>query len=119
MGTHLKTGKYGEQLACRYLEKRDFSILFCNWRSGHHEIDVIASKDSTIHFIEVKTRNSLEFGYPEESVTKRKFRCLKNAAEAYLLKQSNVKNIQFDIISILILPGKPPEYFLLEDVYMD
>lgn len=116
---HIQKGRHGEELACRYLGKKEYTIQYCNWRSGHHEIDIIATKNATIHFVEVKTRHSIEFGYPEESVSKRKFRNLKNAAAAFLSRFSEVKKIQFDILSILIVPGKEIEFFLIEDVYLD
>ena len=119
MEKHIQKGRYGEQLACRYLVKKEYTIECCNWRSGHHEIDIIATKNGIIHFVEVKTRHSVEFGYPEESVSKRKFRNLKNAAVAFLSRFREVKKIQFDILSILIIPGKEIEFYLLEDVYLD
>jgi len=118
MTEHLEKGKDGEKMACRYLEKRDFIVHCCNWRSGSYEIDIIATKNDVIHFIEVKTRYSLEFGYPEEAVTKRKFNYLKKGAAAFLSRFKEVKKIQFDVLSILIIAGKT-EYTFFDDVYMD
>src|SRR5215212_6603400 len=91
MAKHIETGKDGEALACRFLQKKDFEIVCCNCRSGHYEIDIIATKDNMIHFIEVKTRYSIKFGYPEESVTKQKFYFLKRAAAAFLSRFREVK----------------------------
>lgn len=119
MVNHIEKGREGESLAYSYMKKRDFVIEHCNWRCSYHEIDIIATKNGIIHFVEVKTRHSLEFGYPEDGVTRKKFNNLKKAAEAYLLRFEKLKKIQFDILSILILPGKEVEYLLLEDVYMD
>lgn len=118
MAKHIDRGKDGEALAFRYLEKRGFTILYSNWRCGHYEIDIIASQNAKIHFIEVKTRYSLKFGYPEESVTKKKFYFLKKAAAAYLGQFKEVKMIQFDILSISIIHGKEIEYYFIEDVYL-
>ena len=39
--------------------------MYCNWRFKHYEIDIIALKNEIIHFIEVKTRQTTTFGYPE------------------------------------------------------
>lgn len=118
MALHIEKGKTGEQMGCSFLEKKEFKILFCNWRSSHWEIDIIAEKDGIIHFIEVKTRHSLKFGYPEEAVTKKKFENLKRAAGAFLNKYSNKARIQFDILSVLCIKGKPMEFFFIEDVYL-
>lgn len=115
---HVLRGKDGERLACNWLIKKDFEILEQNWRSGRNEIDVIAQKFNRLHIVEVKTRHSLTFGYPEESVTKKKFRCLQSAATDYLYLNKWNGNIQYDILSILILPGKPIEYFFIEDFYI-
>jgi putative endonuclease len=118
MALHIERGKAGEQMGCSFLEKKQFRILFCNWRSSHWEIDVIAEKDGIIHFIEVKTRHGLKFGYPEEAVSKKKFDNLKRAAVAFLNKYPHRNKIQFDILSILRLPRKPTEFFFIEDVYL-
>jgi len=118
MAKHIERGKAGEALGRRYLEKKGYSVLFCNWRSGHYEIDIIASKNDKIHFIEVKTRYSIKFGYPEESVTNKKFYYLKNAAAIFLGQFKEVKMIQFDILSISIIYGKEIEYYFIEDVYL-
>ena len=72
MAQHISLGKYGEQLAADFLANRGFSILHKNWRHGHREIDIIAVKDKTLHFIEVKTRRNTNFGYPEEGVNRKK-----------------------------------------------
>ncbi|HTF30986.1 MAG TPA: YraN family protein, partial [Flavitalea sp.] len=69
MRDNMGTGKKGELLAAKYLLDLGFNILHCNWRYRKAEIDIIASKNSILHFIEVKTRTSLAFGYPEESVS--------------------------------------------------
>ena len=118
MALHNTRGKDGEMLAAEYLRKRGFDIKLCNWRSGRYEIDIIAMKDRRLHFIEVKTRHTLTYGFPEESVTRQKFNNMKNAAACFLSKFPGFMNIQFDILSVLRLKNKPVEYFLIEDVYM-
>jgi putative endonuclease len=118
MKLHLERGKEGEQLATRYLEKLGFEIHFCNWRHRHWEIDIVATKDDVVHFIEVKTRHSLVFGNPEEAVSKVKFQRLKMAAAAFMAKYPVRKRIQFDVISILRINDRPIEYFFIEDVYL-
>ena len=115
--THLTTGIVGEKLACTFFEQKGFVILHTNWRYGCCEVDIIASKNNILHFIEVKTRSNKDFGLPEESIHEKKMNNLKQAAEAFLHKYSEWKYIQFDVLSILLLKNATPEFCLLEDVY--
>src|ERR1700761_7516104 len=61
-------GKKGEGLAAEWLLKREFKILHRNWRHNRCEVDIIAHRNKILHFIEVKTRSSKKYGYPEESI---------------------------------------------------
>ncbi len=65
-------GVYGEELATRYLSKNGLVILERNWRCDHGEIDVIAREKSDLVICEVKTRRTVAYGDPIESVTPRK-----------------------------------------------
>lgn len=118
MANHNVTGKKGEALAHAYLLRNHFVILHTNWRYAHYEIDIIAHTGDVLHFIEVKTRRSLQFGYPEESVTKKKMENLLNGAEAFLLTYPQWKRVQYDILSIYLRKDHSPEYFFMEDVYL-
>jgi putative endonuclease len=118
MAHHNDTGGLGEELAIDYLGQNQFEILYKNWRHSHWEVDIIAVKAGVLHFIEVKTRRTARFGYPEESVTKKKMQHLMNAAEAFLYEQPQWQRIQFDILAITITKNMPPDYFLIEDVYL-
>ena len=53
-------------------------------------------------FIEVKTRRSTKFGYPEEAVTAKKWELLFLAAQAFIEQYTNYERIQFDIISVAL-----------------
>jgi len=64
-------GIFGENMAISHLSKLGFEIMHRNWRYKHLEIDIIASKDNLLHIIEVKTRSSIEFGYPEQFINKK------------------------------------------------
>jgi putative endonuclease len=118
MAKHNETGKKGEQLAATWLKEQGYEILHINWRHSHYEIDIVASRNEVLHFIEVKTRNSMTFGYPEESVSKKKFNSLMSGAEEYLFQYPKWKRVQYDVLSITKLKDKPVEYFLIEDVYL-
>lgn len=112
-----QTGKSGEDIAATYLCNHGFTILERNWRHKHYEIDIIACKHNLLHIIEVKTRNSLDFGYPEESIGKAKMQFLKNAASAYQYLHRNWKYLEFDIIAITLEKDQIKEIFFIQDVY--
>lgn len=116
MHNHIMKGKYAEGIACQYLHEKGFEILHQNWRHGHFEIDLIVSKNGVIHFIEVKARWGLQFGHPEESVSKKKFRHIQNASNAYLGIHHQWNRIQFDILSIYFNEGEK-EICYFEDIY--
>lgn len=116
MAKHIDTGKTGEKIAVDYLTGQGFTLLEKNWRHGHWEVDVIASKEKVLHFIEIKTRRSRKFGYPEEDVTRKKVVNLINAAEEYLIQHQPNSRIQFDILSIYLGRDAAPEFFFIEDV---
>jgi putative endonuclease len=118
MAAHNKTGSLGETMAVAYLIQQGFSLLHQNWRHSHWEVDIIASREKVLHFIEVKTRRTKKFGHPEESVTKSKIRNLINASEEFLYQYPEWKRIQFDILSITLLKNEPAQYFFIEDVYL-
>jgi len=105
-------------MAVDYLLQRDFTILHRNWRWSRYEIDVIALKDQVIHFVEVKTRHSLAFGYPEESVSKKKIERMLKSAREFQIQYSEWRQIQYSILSIILLRNQAPEFFFIEDVYL-
>lgn len=118
MTWHKKLGEKGEQLAAVWFSQKGYRILHRNWRYSHFEIDLIADKKESIHFIEVKTRSNKAFGFPEESVTQRKIMRLMRAAEEYLWINAVEKRVQFDILSIGLYGNDLPEFFLIEDVFL-
>lgn len=118
MAKHIKTGQLGEQLGGTYLKEKGYLVLAVNWRHSRWEVDVIASKENVLHFIEIKTRRSQKFGLPEEKVGNKKIMNLINAAEEYLYQNPQWNRIQFDILAITMLNNKTPDYFLIEDVYV-
>ncbi len=119
MARHNEMGKYGESIAEEYFQKKGYVILHRNWRHSHHEIDIIASHNDTLHFIEVKTRTGKAYGLPEESVSLKKMKLLTSAANSFLQKNPGWKWIQHDILAITITKGKEPEFYFIQDVWVD
>lgn len=114
---HIQTGERGEALAACYLIKKGYAICAKNWRFRHWEVDIIASKGKFLHFIEVKTRTSLRFGAPEESISREKMNHLRNAAEEYQYQHPEWKYVQFDVMAITLVKEEVKEILLIEDVY--
>lgn len=78
------TGILGEKLAQDLLKKRGYRIVETNYRCRRGEIDIVAKHRDFLVFIEVRSKKSLEFGTPEESITPAKKRRLKAATLHYL-----------------------------------
>ena len=119
MASHNKLGKDGEGLAEAWLIEKGYEILHRNWRHSHYEIDIVAVKNKMLHIVEVKSRWHSPFGgFPEDSVTKKKFKNLQKAADEFLFLNPGYKWIQYSILSITLHKYKEPEYFLIEDVFL-
>ncbi len=96
-------GKLGEDLALNFLREKGFSILDQNFSCKVGEIDIIAKKEATLHFIEVKTRVGIQKGFPYEAVNTHKIRHLKRALQFYLLKKSiKESKLSLDVVSIIL-----------------
>ena len=64
-----RLGKWGEQFAARYLQQHGFYILAQNFHSSLGEVDIVAEDQNCLVLVEVKTRQSLNYGSPAEAVT--------------------------------------------------
>jgi len=98
-------GKWGETYASNYLEKRGYEILARNVRTPYGEIDIVTRKNDRLIFFEVKTRTSLKYGYPEDSITEEKTAHLVDSAESYLQEHSELLcDWQIDVIAVQVDP---------------
>lgn len=100
MATHNELGKWGEDIAARYLSSKGYAVIARDWRAGHRDIDIIACHGEWLVIIEVKTRTGNDFCSPEEAVDYRKIRSLSIAANAYIKMNRINAPIRFDIIAI-------------------
>jgi putative endonuclease len=100
-------GRWGEDTAAEYLAANGYTVLARNVHGAHGEIDIVASKDGLLVFVEVKTRSSHTFAYPEDSVTPRKQAYMLSAAEEYLQAHpESGESWQFDVIAVEGRPGR-------------
>lgn len=65
-------GRWGEDQAANYLEQQGVTLCCRNYRCPAGEIDLIGKDAEGYLFVEVKTRSSNRFGYPEAAVNARK-----------------------------------------------
>lgn len=111
------SGKEGEDIAVKYLESKGYQILARNYRVKRQEIDIIAQEEGIFVFVEVKSRSSSDFGFPEDFLSPPQEERIRNAAIAYLSeKKILAQDIRFDIISILI-NGQTPDIEHFEDAF--
>lgn len=95
-------GTKGEELAYTYFTSQKYSFIGKNIRTKSGEIDLIFKKNNIYYFIEVKTRTSLDKGYPYESVTQNKQMHMKRAIQWYVL-QNKLQNYKLSIKVVSIL----------------
>jgi putative endonuclease len=118
MAQHIETGKTGECLAAEWLARQGFAIIRRNWRHHRYEVDIIAGRMAILHFIEVKTRRSLTFGNPEESVSRKKLEHVMEGAAGWLHQWPAYRRVQYDVLAITLQKNTSPEFALFEDVYL-
>ncbi len=100
-------GKYGEDLACKYLAGLDYEIIDRNYLIRGGEIDIVALDKDTTVIVEVKLRGGNDFGSAIESITTSKLRSLVRTCKFYALEK-NVKGLlRIDLIAIDFENGKP------------
>jgi putative endonuclease len=111
-------GRKGEDIAHRFLRNSGYHILARRFRlaDGSGEIDIIARQGDSIVFVEVKTRQSVEFGGPERALGHEKETNLIRAARSYLLKAgADWSQARFDIVTVVV--SRPPEVTHYEDAF--
>jgi len=116
MATHNDMGKWGEDLAEAYLERRGYTIVERDWKSGRRDIDIIALDNDVVVFVEVKTRRNRLFGEPEDAIDYRKRQNLQQAINHYVKFRNIRQEIRFDIISVVGTIGTEPDIQHIQDV---
>ena len=110
-------GDLGEKLARDFLRKRGYRIRETNFRCPQGEIDIVAEHDDYLVFVEVRTRTSLSFGTPEESITASKKEKLVSLALTYLQTHNDLPPLwRIDVVAIeLDQRGKASRIELIEN----
>ena len=112
-----EVGKLGEKTAQKFLKKRGYRIRETGFRCPHGEIDIIAKKKDYLVFVEVRTKISLDFGTPEESITRAKKEKLIALALTYTSTHQNIPTLwRIDVVAIeLDEKGKTKRIELIEN----
>jgi len=112
-----EVGKLGEKAARKFLKKRGYRIREVGFRCPHGEIDIIAQRKDYLVFVEVRTKSSLDFGTPEESITQAKKKKLIALALTYTTTHQNLPPLwRIDVVAIeLDEKGKPRRIELIEN----
>jgi putative endonuclease len=103
-------GRWGETLAANYLSKKGYLILDRNVRTPYGEIDLVTVDGKVTVFVEVKTRRSSKYGFPEDAIDPLKIEHIINSARAYLQSHPEVRgDWRIDVIAIIGKVNDPPE----------
>ncbi len=98
-----KRGKYGEDLAARYLETHGYRVLDRNYTTDIGEVDLFVTDEKTLIAVEVKSRLSLEYGTPAEAVGHEKVKKISQVTSQYI-KQYRLFGVQvrFDVVEVYL-----------------
>jgi UPF0102 protein HMPREF0645_2083 len=105
MAEHNDLGKWGEQYVEAFLRRKGYIILERDWRHGRSlcDIDLICktADQTTIVFVEVKTRSANDVTLPEDAVTLNKMRRLGHSADNYVKMNNITEDLRFDIVALV------------------
>jgi len=110
-------GRRGEDLAHRYLQTAGYAVVARNFKAGaDSEIDIVARKKDLVVFVEVKSRQSAEFGAPERAMNANKQRNIVRGARAYATRGAiDWSQVRFDVISVVF--SDPPTILHQQDAF--
>lgn len=106
-----KIGELGEDIACKYLDRKEYTILERNYTKKWGEIDIVAQKNNKIYFVEVKSQNQVDVTHetirPEENMHPKKLQRLSRTIQTYVLEKTiGEVDWQFDLIVVLLNENK-------------
>lgn len=115
-------GNFAEDKACLFLKQAGYQIIQRNFRTKLGEIDIIAKEKDDLCFVEVKARESDDYGEPEESIDKQKKRHIIKSALMFINSEKiKFTTARFDVISVFT-NGKIEHFkdaFEAEGVYVE
>jgi putative endonuclease len=116
---HLRLGVRGEKLACAFLRREGYKILYRNFRGRRGgEVDVICRDKDTLVFAEVKTRTREDFGRPADAVNAVKQKLIARGALAWLQLLDNPEIlVRFDVVEVVLSDENEPRIELVRNAF--
>ena len=117
--SHLQRGAQGEKLACRFLRRNGYKILYRNFK-GHSggEIDIVCRDNDTLVFVEVKTRTREDFGRPIAAVDRQKQKRISRGSLSWLRRLDNPDILfRFDVVEVIITDDAKPRLELIKNAF--
>ena len=114
---NVETGRRGEEVAAEWLVRRGFRVLARNWRSGHKELDLVVESERAVHIVEVKTLTPPLLSLPAEKVDAAKQARLAAAARRFLAENRLDREVQFDIVAVVLDGDEPQVEYIPEAFY--
>jgi len=113
-----RRGLKAEIAAAAELGRLGYKVVESNYRCRYGEIDLVATDGETLVFVEVRSRKSLEFGTPVESITNAKQEKLLLTAEHYLVNKAPPHQAcRFDVVSVIFRENAKPEIEVIKDAF--
>jgi putative endonuclease len=107
-------GLKGERIAAEWLRRRGWTILAHRFRAGHRDIDLIAARydaeagERVVAFVEVRTKTSVEYGFPIETVRRKKQQELRRAARVWIASNRRSRDVyRFDFVGVVVGGDRP------------
>ena len=119
LSEHLRRGVLGETLACRFLRKQGYKVLYRNFRGRRGgEIDIVCRDDDTLVFVEVKTRASEDFGRPFEAIRADQRKRISRGGLAWLRMLDDPDILfRFDVVEVIIPDDDKPRFEVIKNAF--
>ena len=119
LSQHVQLGTRGEKLACGFLRRQGYKILYRNFRARHGgEVDIVCRDGDALVFIEVKTRRRDDTTRPSEAINAAKRKLISRGAIAWLQLLDNPDIVsRFDVVEIVLGQNEGPRFELIRDAF--
>jgi putative endonuclease len=124
-----KRGEIGENIATKFLMKHGFTIIERNYTKKWGEIDIIALKDTKIHFVEVKSvardllkgEASLDHWRAEDNMHPWKLKRMSRTIQTYLLSEKIPEDREWEVSLLVVfldLKNKKAKVKVINDLIL-
>lgn len=105
-----RRGRWAEHAALLWLRLKFYRVLDRNLRLTGGELDLVVRRGRTLVFVEVKRR--ADFASSAEAITARQRQRIKRAAEEYLQRRPQLRDLDARFDALLIVPGRAPRHIV-------